>query len=182
MRFPIAASYSPVQKIAHWLVALLCISQFPTAWAIQRTHIGHVFGIRPTPMDLFLHNVHAWSGWTILLLALLLIVIRAVRGAPALPHNTKPWQRWLAHAGHFCLYAGIVVLALTGTGTMYFSQRFAPIHILFVNLGIALVLLHAGAAIWHQFVRRDGILLRMLPNWLGKSPSTDATETNPSPR
>lgn len=164
MRFPVAPNYSPVQKAAHWLIVLLCISQFPTAWAIQRTHIGHAFGLTPAPFDMFLHKVHAWSGWTILLLAMVLLALRIWRGAPPLPRDTKSWQRWMARIGLFSLYAGIFVLAVTGTGAMYLSQRFAPIHILLVNLGIGLVLLHAAAAAWHQVIRRDRLLSRMLPD------------------
>lgn len=57
----------------------------------------------------------------------------------------------------------MAVLVVTGTGTMYLSQRFAPFHILFVNIGIVLIGLHALAVLWHQFIRRDALLLRMLP-------------------
>jgi cytochrome b561 len=170
MRFPVALSYSPVQKIAHWLIVALSLSQFPTAWAIQRTHVGHPFGIRPSQVDLFLHKIHAWSGWTILLLAMILVACRVARGVPPLPHETPIWQRRMARAAHSFLYAGIVSLAVTGTGAMYLSQRFAPIHVLLVKLGIALVLLHVAAALWHQAVRRDGLLWRMLPQ---RSPTSE---------
>lgn len=176
MTFPL--QYSPMQKAAHWLIVLLCLSQFPTAWAIQRTHIAHPFGLRPEPLDLFLHKVHAWSGWTILLLAMALVALRAVRGVPELPHGTTTWQRFLAHLGHLSLYAGIAVLAVTGTGAMYLSQRFAPVHIFLVNLGIALVLLHVAAVVWHQAIRRDGLLWRMMPNRkLTRMPISSPTPT-----
>ena len=179
MKLPIALQYSPMQKAAHWLIVLLCLSQFPTAWAIQRTHIAHPFGLRPEPLDLFLHKVHAWSGWTILLLAMVLVALRAVRGASELPHGTKIWQRCLALLGHLSLYAGIAVLAVTGTGAMYLSQRFAPVHILLVNLGIALVLLHVAAVVWHQAIRRDGLLWRMMPN--RKVTRTPISSPKPAP-
>lgn len=163
VRFPTASGYSLYQKAAHWLVAVLCLSQFPTAWAIQRTHIAHVFGLRPAPFDLFLHKAHAWSGWTILMLAILLVALRILRGAPDLPAGMSGWQRSAARAAYFCLYAGIVALAVTGTGAMYLSGRFAPIHIALIKIGIGLIALHVLAVFWHQFARRDGLLLRMLP-------------------
>ncbi len=152
-----------MQKAAHWVLFGLCISQFPTAYAIQRTHMGGPFGIKPAPLDLFLHKVHAWSGWTILALAIILLVVRLVRGAPALPRGMSAWQRWLAHAAHAGLYGFIFALAVTGTGAMYVARGFAPIHIALTNFGIALVLLHVLAVIWHQIVRRDSLLLRMMP-------------------
>ncbi|MBV6633344.1 MAG: cytochrome b [Alphaproteobacteria bacterium] len=37
------------------------------------------------------------------------------------------------------------------------------VHAYFGYLGIALLLLHIGAALKHQFVARDGLLLRMVP-------------------
>lgn len=164
VRFPTASSYSPLQKAAHWLIVALCLSQFPTAWAIQRTHMAPMFGLRPAPFDLFLHKVHAWSGWTILMLAILLVTLRFLRGAPDLPAGMAVWQRSVARVAHFCLYAGVVALAITGTGAMYLSGRFAPIHIALIKIGIGLITLHALAVLWHQFVRGDALLLRMLPS------------------
>lgn len=164
MRLPIALNYSPIQKLAHWLIVLFCLSQFPTAWAIQRTHVAQHFGFQPGSSDLLLHKIHAWSGWTILFLAITLVALRTLRGAPELPAGITTWQRYLAAAGHFSLYLGILMLAVSGTGAMYVSQRFAPVHILLVNLGIALVLLHVAAVVWHQAIRKDGLLWRMMPS------------------
>jgi cytochrome b561 len=163
MKPAIEETYSGAQKVAHWLILALCISQFPTASAIQRTHMAGPFGLKPAEFDLFLHKVHAWSGWTILLLALVLLVLRLRRGAPALPPAMPAWQRLAAHAAHACLYAGIVALAVTGTGAMYLSRSFAPVHIALTKFGMALVAVHAAAALWHQFVLRDDVLGRMVP-------------------
>ncbi len=167
MKLPNTPNYSFMQKTAHWLLLVLCISQFPTAYAIQRTHIASHFGFKPAPLDLLLHKFHAWSGWTILMLAAVLLAIRLVRGAPTLPDGMSIWQRWFAHIVHVCLYGFILALVVTGTGTMYVSGKFAPIHIVLTKIGIALVLLHGLAAIWHQFVRRDGLLFRMMPECFG---------------
>jgi cytochrome b561 len=169
MKLPAAGRYSFMQKAAHWVLFGLCISQFPTAYAIQRTHMGGPFGIKPAPLDLFLHKVHAWGGWTILILAIIMLTVRLVQGAPALPHGMSAWQRWLAHTVHASLYGFILALAVTGTGAMYVASGFAPIHIALTKFGIALVVLHVLAVIWHQVVRRDGLLLRMMPEGRGVS-------------
>jgi cytochrome b561 len=34
---------------------------------------------------------------------------------------------------------------------------------LFGNAMIAMIVVHLAAALWHQFARRDGLMLRMLP-------------------
>lgn len=155
-------SYSFAQKLAHWMILALCVVQFPTAGGIQRTHHVNPFGIKPAPFDLVLHKVHAWSGWMILLLATILLLLRVVRGGPALPQGMNIAERGLARLGHVALYGGILVLATTGTLAAYFSPRFAPLHALFTYVGVGLVFLHAAAALWHQFIRRDNLLARML--------------------
>lgn len=131
--------------------------------------MGGPFGIKPAPLDLFLHKVHAWGGWTILMLAIVLLAARFVRGAPALPPGMSAWQRWLAYVVHAGLYAFILALAVTGTGAMYVAREFAPIHIALTKFGIALVILHMLAVIWHQIVRCDSLLLRMMPEGRGAS-------------
>lgn len=157
------SSYSAVQKLAHWTIAILCIAEFPTAGAIRRTHHVNPFGIKATTLDLLLHKVHAWSGWVVLLLAATLLLLRLVHGAPALPQGMTALQRGLARLGHVALYAGILILVVTGTLAAYVSPRFSPMHIYFTYLGIGLVAVHAAAALWHQFIRRDNLLSRMLP-------------------
>jgi cytochrome b561 len=43
------------------------------------------------------------------------------------------------------------------------EELFEEAHELLVNVLLALVLLHVAAALKHQFMDRDGLLLRMLP-------------------
>ena len=158
-------TYSFAQKFAHWMIFILSVVQFPTAGGIQRTHHVNPFGIKPAPLDLVLHKVHAWSGWAILLMAAILLLLRVLRGAPPLPQGMNVMERGLARFGHVALYGGILILVATGTLAAYFSPRFAPMHVLFTYVGIGLVFLHAAAAFWHQFIRRDSLLTRMLPPW-----------------
>jgi cytochrome b561 len=41
--------------------------------------------------------------------------------------------------------------------------EFATVHVYLAYLALALVVLHASAALWHHFVHRDNVLKRMLP-------------------
>jgi cytochrome b561 len=156
-------AYSEIQKAIHWGLALLCILEFPTAWSIQKAHLGHAFGIRPPAFDEVLAVAHEWFGWLVLLLAGLLLGSRVLCGAPRLPAGMKMWQRVLAYAAHAAIYVGIVALVVSGVVAMYVDARLAFIHIGLTKIGIGLILLHVGAAIWHQVVRRDGLIGRMLP-------------------
>ncbi|MHA6299448.1 cytochrome b [Devosia sp. CAU 1758] len=87
-------------------------------------------------------------------------------------------QELLARAVHLGLYgaiaimvaSGIAMLALTGAlpqifggGTLPEFDVVAPFmaHSLVSKLLLVLVLGHIGAALWHHFVRRDGLIGRM---------------------
>jgi len=41
--------------------------------------------------------------------------------------------------------------------------RFARLHGLLLRIGLGLLCVHVGSALWHQFARRDGVLGRMWP-------------------
>lgn len=157
------SGYSAVQKASHWAIAALCLLEFPTAWSIQKAHLGHAFGIKPPPLDQILALSHEWLGWLILLLGGLLLGSRLIKGAPSLPSGMKSWQRAIACASHSAIYLALPALVGSGFIAMYGNARLAYIHIALTKLGIALIGLHVAAVIWHQFIRRDGLLMRMLP-------------------
>ena len=48
-----------------------------------------------------------------------------------------------------------------------FATQLFTIHRWVGWLLIALVLMHVGAALYHQFIRRDSVLKRMLPRAMG---------------
>ena len=162
--------YSLAQKLLHWGIAVLCLAQVPTSWAIQRTHMAHAF-MRPSERDLLLHAVHAWAGWTILALLGARLLFRVQRNGPGLPTGTKLVYRYGAAASHASLYVLLIALPVTGTLTMYISRTFAPANSVLAWTLLGLVTVHATAALWHQFVLRDGTLLRILP-WPGAQVST----------
>jgi cytochrome b561 len=154
--------YSSLQRISHWTIGLLCVVEFPTARGIQRAHLGHAFGIKPPLLDAVFATAHQWAGWAILALTALLIASRMRSGTPALPSGMQAWQRWLAHATHTAIYLGL--FALVGSGAaMYLDGRYAFLHAPLARIGVGLIALHIAAAAWHQLIRRDDILDRMLP-------------------
>ena len=155
--------YSAVQKASHWALALLCLLEFPTAWSIQRAHLGHAFGLKPPPTDRILALSHEWLGWLILLLGGLLLAWRLINGAPSLPAGMKQWQRAIAHTSHCAIYLALPALVGSGFVAMYGNARLAYVHIALTKAGIALIALHVTAVIWHQYIRRDGLLMQMLP-------------------
>ena len=157
-----ATSYSPLRKALHWGVALLWLSQFPTGWEIANSHAVHL-GFAPSLWSVIAHRAHALIGATVLMLVLARVFLRfRISGPVALETG---WQAKVATLTHLALYAVLVALPLTGFVAMYITFRVGPIHIVLTNIAMALVALHTSAAFWHQFIRRDATLARMLPSW-----------------
>lgn len=155
--------YSLLQAMAHWAIAFLCVVAFPSAGAIHKAHIGAVFGIRVGPVDRLMASAHEWGGWFVLALTLFLALSRLWEGAPLLPGGMSTWQRWAAHATHGAIYAGLMALVGSGAFAMYADGRLSFVHVALAQLGIGLIALHVAAVGWHQMIRRDGLLWRMLP-------------------
>ena len=106
---------------------------------------------------------------------------------PADPQGISRLQSVLAHLVHWTLYGLMLALPLLGwLGTsagvgkfklftlfemprplaknLELSQQLYDIHVVLGWTAITLVLVHIAAALWHQFVARDGLLRRM---WFG---------------
>lgn len=172
-------TYSATQKALHWLIALLIVGVYLLTFGEDFYERGH-------PMRATIWWLHISFGLGLLALVLTRIGLRLTRGAPALPPEMTPAERGASHLVHFGLYAlmlaiplvGVVLTWLRGDTLTFFGLFTIPspvetdrdlgrsvkeIHELGANLILALAALHAAAALWHHFIRRDGVLTRMLP-------------------
>lgn len=122
---------------------------------------------------------HILAGGTALLLTLLRIVWWIVADRRPDPAPNQPrFQLWAARFVHAALYLAIIVLGTSGIATLVLSGAIpallagAPlpdfagllprtVHGLMSRALLALLAVHIGAALWHQFVRRDRLLARM---------------------
>ena len=103
-------------------------------------------------------------------------------GGRKLPDIDAGWIRILAKAAHHGLYLLLVIACALGLanavtrGSHVFDNfsfpklidaslkgRISELHEWSANLLLFLALAHAGAALWHHFVARDGVLRRMAP-------------------
>lgn len=166
-----ATRYGSVAIAMHWLTALLILALFVTGLLAE--------GQGDPAAQLALVRFHVPLGTAVIVLTLLRIVWWWVADRrPGLPAEQPGWQKFMAHAVHFALYAAIVLLAASGIGTLVLSgalpaivagttlpdfDTVAPrlVHGLASRLMLALLAVHIGAALWHQFVRRDHLLARM---------------------
>ncbi len=174
--------YPATSKLLHWLVAASVLTTAPVAIAMTRVAEG--------PTRDTLYNFHKSLGVVILILMLLRLVNRIAVGAPIAHPGIEPWQKTLSSAVHGALYllllampvVGYIANSAFGATTPFFGLFELPmivgknealatqlftLHRWVGYLVILLVLMHVGAALYHQFIRRDEVLKRMLPQSMG---------------
>ena len=155
-----AARYSRGAIILHWVIALLIGFQL-----LFGEEIGPAFrtlmktGTASYDISAL---AHIGAGVLVLALGLWRIWLRVTRGAPAQPADEPRLLQITAHAVHGLLYLLIIGVPLAGLVAWFGQNReIAELHEQAKPAFIILVSLHVLAALWHQFVRRNGLLLRM---------------------
>ena len=166
--------FNLLARVLHWSMALLILAML----FIGVTMVASVH-LRPG-----LINLHRPLGILILVLALLRLYNRLRHRPPPLPADLPAWQAWAATASHWLLYALMLAMPLIGwamlsaggypivlwggvqlpaivshTPSLYALLRGA--HSLLAYLLFATVLVHVGAALFHAWVRRDGVFQAM---------------------
>lgn len=177
--------YHPIGIFFHWLMAAMVVIQLWWGWRTSALAAGH------DKIDAYV--IHAQLGAGILAVAFLRLGWRIIAPfvAPRLeaPEDLPGWQRLAAELVHWGLYALMVALPVSGllmiaatapeileralgihalrdldlvtrAGIEHFAEK---AHFVFIWGIVALMALHIGAALKHQFVDRDDVLARMLP-------------------
>ena len=170
--------YTPVAQALHWLVAALIVVQFTLALMADDLPLG--------ARKLGLLARHKSFGMTILALAVLRLVWRALHKAPPLPAGMSTLERIGAHASHWALYGLLFLMPLSGwlmSSAKNYSvswfhlftwpdliapneQAFDILKSLHQSLSIVLLVVasvHVLAALKHHFWNKDDVLKRMLP-------------------
>jgi cytochrome b561 len=173
-----AESWGAPAKLLHWAMTGLILAQ--VALGIMAV----TWRLSPTKLNLYFW--HKSTGMLLLALLALRLVWRLANRAPTLPAALPAWERTAAHASHALLYALMAALPLSGWivnaaaniplrifGLVPLPAIVAPDNALadlaawvhrglFVLLALVLVA-HIGAALRHHFVKRNTVLVRMLP-------------------
>jgi cytochrome b561 len=159
---PPANSYHWTQVALHWLVASLVAVQFATGSSIGRVHDAVARGLDPEPPDLLMHAIHNRVGLTIFALMIVRLTLRLLVGVPDPPGAKSAWRPRLARATHASFYVVLLVQASTGAVASYLYWPVSVVHGPLSKALLALIALHACAALWHLFIARDGAMQRML--------------------
>lgn len=170
------AKYGWIAITLHWIVAILIIAQLISGFRAT--------GLTDNDAKIGILAIHVMVGMIILLLMILRLGWWTfVDTKPASPPDDPAWQTASAKAVHYLFYivifgmvaCGIGLVVLSGarpiisgetTGTLPNFQDYLPRapHGLGARLLLLLILAHAGAALYHQFIKKDGLLWRM---WYG---------------
>lgn len=152
--------YSRLQIGLHWVMAGLIVTNLvfedwiKAGWRAIETGGAPVYDAGAL--------AHIGVGVAVLALALWRLGLRFTRGVPDLPTGMSAPERLVAHLGHGLLYALMIGVPLVGLLAWFgASEDLAELHELGKPLFILLVAAHVAAALWHQFVKKDGLLMRM---------------------
>lgn len=152
--------YSRLQIALHWGVAVLIAVNLvfedwiKDGWDAIEHGGAAVYGAGTL--------AHIGVGVAVLVLALWRVALRVGHGVPDLPESMTAKERMVAHMGHGALYALMLGVPLVGLAAWFgASEDLAEVHEMGKPAFLVLIAAHAGAVLWHQFVKRDGLLDRM---------------------
>jgi len=173
--------YRPAARLFHWLTVLLIATQFPIG--LYMVYRGPGLNIWDTVTNT-LYATHKVIGVTILALVVIRLGYRLVAGAPAPVPTLPAWQKIVSVLNHWCLYLLLVTVPVLG----YLAICYFPALNIFGGFSlpaivapdrarydaiiewheagaftlVGLITLHIAAVSYHRFIRRDGVLGRML--------------------
>jgi cytochrome b561 len=170
-------AYSLTARTLHWITAALVLVMLPLGVVIANRWGGE--------WKDWLYNLHRSIGTVVMVVILLRLGYRLTHQPLPLPDDIPAVQRRWAPKAHWTLYALLVIQPFLGwAGSSAFpapvivfglfnlpmiapADRALSDQLLFVHrwTGVTiacLVTLHIAAAVYHHFVRRDGVLMRMI--------------------
>ncbi|NJL07264.1 MAG: cytochrome b [Methylacidiphilales bacterium] len=189
-----ASGYDGVAVALHWAIFLMIAGLFASGEIAGGIgdQIKQLQGLGTDPDGVKalmaqrgqLMGMHKAGGVIVFALVVARLFWRATRGAPA-PVQTSPMIDLAAKSAHGLLYVLLIVMPVSGfmmsmyagrgvemlgippllTPVPELAKQFNAVHGFTMNLILLIVFLHAAAALWHHYVRRDETLGRMVP-WL----------------
>lgn len=152
--------YSRVQIGLHWGIALLILYQL--IFGEDMSQAWDTFEEGRAPVMSVWVWAHILVGVSVLALVLWRLAVRFQRGVPVAPAGLSKLMVLSGEIGHWSLYALMVVAPITGLAAWFGGiSTAAELHGWLKPVIIVLVVVHIAAALWHQFIRKDGLLLRM---------------------
>ena len=153
--------YSRLQIFLHWTIAVLVFVQLSVNEAMQKAFFERLSSGRVAPVQGA--QLHVIVGMTVLVLAIVRVVVRTIRGTPPAHKETPAVLNWLAHATHMLLYGFIFGMPITGAAAWFLGLPVAAeLHEIGRLILIPAIGLHVVGALTEQLVFRNNSLERMV--------------------
>jgi superoxide oxidase len=176
--------------ILHWLTAFLILVQFASIWSLEA--VGD-----ESSLGLALLSLHRTTGVSTLVVVVARLFWRHYFAyLPPFPPSMPKLQQIIAKANEYGLYILLLAMPITGLARVVLRGQpfdlflwqvpalmepnpamrslFVEAHEIGAKALMILIGLHAGAALFHRLVLRDGVLQRMLPRMLARAKLTPA--------
>jgi cytochrome b561 len=184
-------NFGSIAKFFHWIIALLVIFMIPLGFCMSLAS-GSIFG--------FLISIHKSCGLTLLFLVILAYLWRLINKRPKFTADTPVWQAKTANRVQSAMYLFLFLQTLSGwimstaaghvPNFWWIVKIPAPwvsvnkttskvcgfIHHYSAWILVGLICLHILAALYHWWIRRDGVFQRMQPNFTKKKRFYDDPE------
>lgn len=170
--------YGSLSIALHWVMLLLFIGVYACIECAD-------FYPDKSDMHRQLMRLHFSFGLSIFLLVCLRLVARFMGQTPEIVPAIPAWQKWLSTLVHIALYLFMIAMPVAGyTGRMLagretslfgiplpiflnvnkdLAENIFDLHSLIGNVFYYVIALHAAAALFHHYLKRDNTLTRMLP-------------------
>ena len=170
--------YSGFAKLLHWIIAACVLFIIPAGITMDNLPDGDLKNA--------LYTLHRSTGVLVLVLMVIRLAYRLINGVPAPEPTLTSWQRIVSHVVHLSLYALLIAQPIIGwVATSAYGAQISvfglftlpaivgkdealskPLFVVHELIGFVvagLLIMHIGAALYHYFIQRDGVLQRMLP-------------------
>jgi superoxide oxidase len=172
------SGYGPPAILLHWLMLVLIVAGYAAMDLNSLSQKG-------SALREAMASWHYMLGLSVFVLVWLRLLVRLTGREPAVEPAPPAWQATLAKAVYRTLYVFMVAMPLLGWLTLsakgepvpFFglelpaltgknealAKLFKDIHGNLATIGYFLIGLHAAAALYHHYVRRDNTLRLMWP-------------------
>jgi cytochrome b561 len=171
--------YDALQRLLHWLMALIIFAAIGLGVYASNLEPG-------TPLRRELLFIHKSLGMTALVLVVLRVLYRASAGAPNYTPALTKLNSIVVNLAHLMMYGLMLVMPISGYIDSVAGGHEVPwfglfdwplivpqdkslslsgelIHYWGAYLLYVLLAVHMAAVGWHQWVRGDRVLARMMP-------------------
>ena len=151
--------YSGLQIGLHWAIALLIGTNYLVSEGMEESFDGMMEGRAVTGWT---PSIHVYVGVAVLVLVAIRILVRITRGAPGPVQGGTLFDK-LGEVSHWVLYVLMLAVPALGAISWYLKiDQTAGLHVIVMNVMMILIGLHAVAALFHQFILKDHLLMRMM--------------------